>query len=262
MRRLEQDRLEVPPARPDAGLSRRRCPGRGGEEARLLSAAGLRRRDPQAEGPARRGGRGPRLPVAGWRLRRELRRVRRRQHPRHLQGDAADGGGAHLRRQGAGGEDRPDGRAVRQAALGPDGGGRWGGAAVLPRRHHQRLRVHRRGAGAGSGADAADLPAVGGDAEPAARLQPGRLCRHHADPFVDAGFHRRAVGLRAVPQARQPDLRGAGVRRRRRGQPGDVGRAAPGGFLHLARGAAAGIRGGALPASTPRPGCRWRGPGT
>ena len=53
-----------------------------------------------------------------------------------------------------------------------------GRAAVLPRRHRQRLRVHRRGAGARSRADAAGLHPVGGDAEPAARLQPGRLCRH------------------------------------------------------------------------------------
>ena len=48
------------------------------------------------------------------------------------------------------------------------------------------------GAGAGSGADAADLPAVGGDAEPGPGVQPGRLCGHHPDPFLDAGLHRRA----------------------------------------------------------------------
>ena len=92
------------------------------QQARLLPAAGLRRRGAQAQGAARRGGRGPRLPAAGRRLRRELRRVLRRQHPRHLQGDAADGGGADLRRQVPGGEDRPHGRPVRQAALRADRG--------------------------------------------------------------------------------------------------------------------------------------------
>ena len=66
-----------------------------------------------ADGGARRG-----VPAAGRRLRRKLRRVLRRHHPRHLQGDAADGDGADLRRQGAGGQGGPDGRPVRQAALG------------------------------------------------------------------------------------------------------------------------------------------------
>ena len=120
-------------------------------------------------------------------------------------------------------------------------------AAVLPRRHRQRHRVRRRRARARPGADAAGLPAVGGDAEPAARLQPGRLRRHHPRPLLDARLHRRAAGLRAVPQARQPHLRGARLRRRRRRQPGDLRRAAPGRLLHQPRGAAARVRGGALP---------------
>ena len=60
------------------------------------------------------------LPAAGRRLRRELQGVPRRQHPRHLPPDAADGGGADLRRRQAGGEGRPHGRPVRQAALGAD----------------------------------------------------------------------------------------------------------------------------------------------
>ena len=254
--------MAAAPAGADARLSRcREARGRGGE-AGLLSAAGVRRRDAPAQGAARRGRRGAGVPAAGRRLRRELRRVLGRQHPRHLQGDAADGGGADLRRQVPGGEGRPDGRAVRQAALGADRGDRRARAAVLPRRHRQRLRGDRGGARAGSGADAAGLPAVGGDAEPAARLQPGRLCGHHPDPFLDARLHRRPAGLRAVSQARQPDLRGAGVRRRGRGQPGDGGHAAPGGLLHLARGPAARVRGGAGPHRTRRPGCRWRARGT
>ena len=120
-------------------------------------------------------------------------------------------------------------------------------ASLLPRRHHQRLRLHPRGAGARSGADAAGLHPVRRHAEPPARLQPGRLCRHHPRAFLDARLHRRAGGLRAVPQARQPHLRRARVHGRRRGQPGDGRRAAPGRLLHLARGAAARVRGGALP---------------
>ena len=43
-------------------------------------------------------------------------------------------------------------------------------AAVLPRRHHQRLRLHAGGAQSRSAADAAGLYPGGGDAEPAARL--------------------------------------------------------------------------------------------
>ena len=91
-----------------------------------------------------------------------------------------------------------------------------------------------------------------------ARLQPGRLRRHHPDPLLDARLHRRAAGLRAVPQARQPHLRGARVRRRRRRQPGQRRHPAPGRLLHLARGAAARVRGGAGPHRTRRPACRSR----
>ena len=245
------------PDYPDAAGARG---GRGA--ARLLSAAGLRRRGAQAQGAARARLRGQGVPAPGRRLRRELRRVQRRQHPRHLQGDAADGGGPDLRRQGAGGEGRPHRRPVRQAPLGRhrDRGRR--GASLLPRRHHQRLRVRSRGAGARPGADAAGLHPVRRHAEPPARLQPGRLRRHHPHPFLDARLHRRAVRLRAVPQARQPHLRGAGVRRRRRGQPGDGGRAAPGRLLHLARGAACSSTRRRSAASTRRPACRWRARGT
>ena len=42
----------------------------------------------------------------------------RQQHPRHLPRPAADGGRADLRRRRAGGQGRPHGRPVRQAALG------------------------------------------------------------------------------------------------------------------------------------------------
>ena len=135
-------------------------------------------------------------------------------------------------------------------------------AAVLPRRHRQRLRGRRGGAGARPRADAAGLPAVGGDAEPAARLQPGRLRRHHPHPLLDPRLHRRPARLRAVPQARQPHLRGAGVRRRRRRQPRDRRHPAPRRLLHLATRRCCSSTRRRWPASTRPPACRSRAPAT
>ena len=74
-------------------------------------------------------------------------------------------------RRQAGGQGRPHRRPVRQAALVRHRDHRRRDAAVLSRRHHQRHRLHARGAHARSGAAAARLPAVGGDAQPAARLR-------------------------------------------------------------------------------------------
>ncbi len=68
------------------------------------------------------------------------------QHPRYLPRAVADGGGADLRRGGAGGQGRPHRRPVRQAALGADRDDRRRHAAVLPRRHDQRHGVHAGGA--------------------------------------------------------------------------------------------------------------------
>src|SRR6476660_974938 len=104
-----------PPGRPAAGLARRRPPLQRCRRARVVSAPGVRRRVRRPEVPdgCCRPGRGVRPP--GRRLRRDVRRGHGRQHPRPGQDDPADGGGAHLRRVGAGGQGRPDGRAVRQA---------------------------------------------------------------------------------------------------------------------------------------------------
>ena len=63
------------------------------------------------------GGRG--LPAPGRRLRRVLRRLLGRRHPRQAQGHPADGRRAHLLRRRAGGEGRPHRRPVRQAPLAP-----------------------------------------------------------------------------------------------------------------------------------------------
>ena len=65
-----------------------------------------------AHGGGRRG-----VPAAGRRLRRELRRAFRRQHPRFLPRLPADGGGDDLRGGLADREGRPRRRPVRQAAL-------------------------------------------------------------------------------------------------------------------------------------------------
>ena len=110
----------------------------------ILSAAGVRGRGARAEGRSGRRRRGPGVPAAGRRLRRKLRRVPPQQHPRHLPRAAADGGGADLRQQAAGGEGRPDGRPVRQAALRADRDAGRCRAAELFRRQHQRHRVRRR----------------------------------------------------------------------------------------------------------------------
>ena len=64
--------------------------------------------------PGRRGRRA-RLSAAGRRLRRVVRRVLGRRHPRQAQGDPADGGGADLRRRRARGEGGAHRRTVRQA---------------------------------------------------------------------------------------------------------------------------------------------------
>ena len=92
-----------------------------------------------ADGRGRQG-----VSAAGRRLRRELRRVPPEQHPRHVQGVAADGGGADLWRRLPGRQARPARRPVRQAALLRHRDAERRDPAVLSRRHHQRPRVRRR----------------------------------------------------------------------------------------------------------------------
>ena len=129
----------------------------------------------QAEARARRRGGRPGLPAAGRRLRRKLLRARRQPHPRAVPRLPADGRRSDVLRRLAGGEGRPHRRAVRQAALLADGEGGRQGAAELPRRHHQRRGLHAAGAHSRSAAPDRGLPAVGGDAQPVARLLRGRL---------------------------------------------------------------------------------------
>ena len=120
------------PDPPGAGLSGRDEAGRDGGAHRPLSAAGVRRRGAAAESAACAGRRGQGVRAARRRLRRELLRLHRQCHPRHVPRAAADGGGADLRRLAAGGEDGPHGRAVRQAALvGHRDAGRRDAAAAI-----------------------------------------------------------------------------------------------------------------------------------
>ncbi|MHC2620225.1 hypothetical protein ACVIW2_002257 [Bradyrhizobium huanghuaihaiense] len=169
-----------------ARLSRRQGPGRRRGAACDLSAAGVRRRGAQSEegaGPCR-GRRG--LPAPGRRLRRELCRARRQQHPRLLPRAAADGGGADLCRCGAGGEGRPRCRPICKTALIADREIERHRAAELSRRHRQRYRLHQGSARAGSAAPVDGLSPVGRDAEPAACVRHRRLRQSRQRASMDA----------------------------------------------------------------------------
>ena len=175
--------------------TRRRCSRREG--ACKLPAAGFCRRGARAEeGPGRGCGRA-RLHAARRRLRGNLLRAWRRPDSRFLPRVPADGGGADLCGEPARGQDRPHRGAIRQAALGGHGNAERRGAAELPGRHHQRYRLHARGAHARSAADAQGLPAIGGDAQFTPRLRARRLCRPRAGAPMDAG-------LRAGQPRREP----------------------------------------------------------
>ena len=81
--------------------------------------------------------------------------------------------------------------------------------ALLPRRHHQQPRFRRSGARARPAADGPGLQPVCRDAESAARLCPGRLCRFAPRPCLEPGFCGRLAAGRALPRARRPADRNA-----------------------------------------------------
>ena len=194
-----------------------------------------------------RGGRGPRLPAAGRRLRRELRRVPRQQHPRHLPRAAADGGGADLWRRlpvvkvgrmaGQFAKPRSAPTETRTASTLPS----YRGDIINGMEFTAAARTAR------SGADAAGLQPVGGDPEPAARLRPGRLCRSPSRAPLDPGLRRRQPGGRALSRARRPADRDARLHGGLRPHLGDDAADPRDRVLHLARGAAAALRAGADP---------------
>ena len=111
-------------------------------------------------------------------------------------------------------------------------------AARVPRRHHQRLRVHARGPHAGPAAAARGVPHVRVDAEPHPGVHHGRLRVAAARARVEPRLHGQP-GVRALRGDRRGDrprdpVHG-GVRRRLR-------RAADGRLLLQPRGPAARLR--------------------
>jgi hypothetical protein len=156
------------------------------------SAAGFRRRGAQAQAPARKGERGPRFPAAGRRLRGELRGAFGRQSIRDffrvfLQMAVV----LTFAGSPAGGEGRAHRRAVRQAALGPDGGSRTASslraiaATTSTASSSTRNRARRR-----PGAPDHGLPPVGRHAQPAAGLRARGLCQPRARAPLDARVPR------------------------------------------------------------------------
>ena len=153
---------------------------------------------------ARPGRRRAGVPVPGRRLRRVLRRVLRRRHPRQAQGHPADGGRAHLlvgvpvvKVGRIAGQFAKPRSSPTEAVDGVELPG-------VPRPHRQRRRPHRGGPDAGPGAAGRRLPPVGVDAEPAARLHQGRLRRpvHECTPWNQefvASSSARAAATRRSP---------------------------------------------------------------
>ena len=193
---------------------------------------------------ARQGGRRRFVPVAGRRLRRELRRAFGRQHPRFLPGVPADGGGDDLRRRLADREGRTRRRPVREAPLVRLRDDRRRHPAGLSRRHRQRHRVHGRRARARSAPAIGSLSPVRGDAQPFARLRHRRLRQSRERPSLDAGLRQGQPPVRALRGTRRPDHRDARLHARRRPRPRGASGIARDGLLHLARGAAARLRTG------------------
>src|SRR5713101_7369620 len=66
------------------------------------------------------------------------------------------------------------------------------------------LPSYRGDAPAGSTAHGAGLQPGGGDAQPAARLRPGRLCRSPSRAQLEPGLRRGEPGGRALPRTRRP----------------------------------------------------------
>ena len=201
-------------------------------EARALKAA-------LARVAARRG-----FPAAGRRLRRELRRARRQQYPRLLPRVPADGGGADVRGGVAGGEGRPHRRTVRQAALLADRKARRRRTAELSRRHHQRHRLHAGGAHSRSAPADRGLSAVGGDAQPAARVRARRLRQSEKRAQLDAGLREGFAAVAPLHRTGRPHFAGARLHAGLRSRSRKPSRTARDRFLHQPRSAAARLRAG------------------
>ena len=221
-----------------------RVAGPGGAAGRRrlavrAAAAGRPVRSGHPADPARRGVARGGVPAAGRRLRGDLRRRHRAGAAGDAEDPAADGRRAHLRRERAGGQARPDRGAVRQAALDADGRAR---PPVLPRRHGQRPRPDAGGPPGGPRPAAAGVPDRRLDAEPAARLRDRRRRGPRAGARLEQGLRPQVPGGRPLRAAGPGDRAGDGLHARLRGARR---RAARGRAVRLARGAGPGVRAGA-----------------
>ena len=154
----------------------------------------------------------------------------------------------------AGGEGRPHRRPVRQAPLGRHRDRRRRRAAVVPRPHGQRHRVHDAARTPDPSASSPAYHQSAATLNLAARLHQGRLRRPVPGPRVEPGV-RRLEPARAGATSGSPT--------RSTGRCGSWRRAAstleaepqpaPGRLLHQPRGAHPRLRGGAHPAATRSP---------
>ena len=179
------------PTRPRSTQARRRA-------ARACRRSCSRARRARCGTRSRAVSRGQRLPAARGRLRGVVRRVLGRQHPRQAQGHPPDVGRAHVQHRRPDAEGRAHRRPVRQAALVADREARRHRAAVVLRRHRQRLRVRRRRPPARPAAHGARLQPGRGDAQPAARVHEGRLRRPQPRAPVEPRVHRAAAARAAA----------------------------------------------------------------
>ena len=258
--RRERDLGPLLVARPRGRAAARRGPTRARSRPRLKQLAGLpplvfagEARNLTAALAQVADGRG--LPAPGRRLRRVLRRVLRRRHPRPAQGHPPDGGRADLL---LGRPDR-EGRAASPASSPSP-------ARPTPRR--STASSSRRSAATSSTtslptdaarvpeprAAAAGVPPVGVDAEPAAGLHEGRLRR----PVAACTSGTRSSSARAARASATSALadeidralrfmQACGIDSETQPEP------ARGRLLHEPRGADPRLRGGAHPRRTRSP---------
>ena len=172
----------------------------------------------------------------------------RQQHPRHVPRAAADGGRADLRRRRAGGEGRPHGRPVRQAAL-------------VQRREDRRASSCRPTAATTS--TASSSPPRRACPIPSAWCRPitsrprrlnllrafaqGGYADLHEVNRWNLDFVQQLAGVGALPRPCRAPRRDAELHGRLRAHLGDHAADRRDRLLHQPRGAAAAVRGGADP---------------
>ncbi len=78
------------------------------------------------------------------------------------------------------------------------------GTAELSRRHHQRHRLHRRGAPSRSAPAGRGLSPIGGDAQSAARLRQRRLRQRRERAPMDAAVGVRLAAVQGLCRSRRP----------------------------------------------------------